>query len=156
MADIQVGDRFYIWKRTVVVEEILPGGRRGSGEHTVRVHPLDEKGRRVPRKIIPVADYVETRRLVKYGTQLAEGEAAPAQQRTTHVEVAVAEARAKKTSVVTPERRLANRITSTRYRMKNPEKSGRSEWTPAELKDMQDTIDTTVAELAALKEARNG
>lgn len=151
---VQVGDRFYVWRRTVVVEEILPQGRNGSAVHTVRTHPLDEKGKRVPRKTIPIADYVETHRLLKYGTQLADGElGTPQPTRTQRVETAVAEARAKKTRVMTPQRRLANRITSTRYKMKHPDKSGRSEWTPTELKEMQATIDAAVTELAALKGA---
>jgi hypothetical protein len=51
---------------------------------------------------------------------------------------------------VTPKKRLQNRITSTRYKLKHPEKNGRSEWSGHEIAEMERAIAETQAELAAL------
>lgn len=56
-----------------------------------------------------------------------------------------------RSSDLTPERRLRNKITSTRYRLKNPAKFKRASWTVAEVAEMERTMSDAQAELETVK-----
>lgn len=150
MTIVEKDSRWFLWGLVRIATGDRRTGRQGREEVLLLPEPTRETKGRKPH----FTDWVEEHRVEKYGTLLAVGEEAPnVKTKKNAVTAAVEAARSKVVKVVTPERRLANRITSARYRMKNPEKSGRSEWTAAELQDLQDTIDSAVAELAALKGA---
>lgn len=142
MTIIKDGEHRLLWRKV----RVCTGRREGKlGITEVRMTPVDRK----PGTKEHWTDWVEEPRVEKFGEPVASDYVPEA--RRSAVDVAVEKARKQKP--MTNERRLANRITSTRYKMKHPEKSRRESWTPAELREMQETIDTTVEELRLLKEA---
>lgn len=150
---IDIGTRWLLWSKVRVVTERSTEPRYGLPGPWLLAVPEDNLGANgKPTGKVHWTWWIEEGRCEKFGTPIAEGERVVVEQPTDAVEAAATAARKKK--VMTPERRLANRITSTRYRIKHPEKSGRSEWSPTELAEMKATIDEAVAELAALKEAK--
>lgn len=100
-------------------------------------------------------DWVPTIYFQRMFDPLPEGAPAPARRVRTNVEAAAEDARDEAAARpaatgVTPRKRLANKITSTRHKLRNPEKHGRSEWEPSEVKAMEDLMAECKAQIEAI------
>lgn len=149
---LETGARYYIWRRTRIVTG-KTRVRYGNVEYLCLPENLEKPGTPLRSKQI-IGDWIEPWRVEKYGERL-EAEDVRTDQTLLTVEERVEEAVAveRKRKVITPERRLANRITNTRHKMKHPEKYHRESWSAEELAEMEALIQTTQAELAAMREA---
>jgi hypothetical protein len=159
---IEVGSWWHIWgeRRQVLTRQTRPelSGRvytlkcpEGEYPMYVKLSPRASRGGKYSW-----SDWVLESALERQGMPLLDEhdpEAPPEAPPLTSAEViekVAEEARAQKVSGVTPKKRLQNRVTSTRYKIRNPQKHGREEWTPQEITEMEAHITKTKEEISAL------
>jgi len=146
---IEVGSRWAVWGAERTVEKIEPKPSRGS-DLFVLLSPKPVEGK--PGRY-HWTDWIPARSLAARGARLIDGEVFVAETRPTRSEtiVAAAEKARKGPKPLTEKRRVQNRVTSGRYKLKHPEKFGRSTWTPLERAEIEATIAAAQADLEKLK-----
>lgn len=151
---VEIGTRFYFRKETREVVELSVQPRAGwHPEPRARLSPK-ARGEGKPKE--HWTDWICTRALSVHAELLEDGDQREDEPRRTRVEIieaAADEARAAsvKTKALTPQRRIQNRITTLRHKLRHPEKHGRSEWNPTELKEIEKALADAEAERASMK-----
>lgn len=165
---VEIGSRWVVWgrPRTVLVR------RSGDGGSEVLAVPDRTPQQKTGLKMIGRGaeahhwtDWIPENSLEANGTMIGVGEATPEDQ--ARIDKLVREAErgrreaspeaaadsARQRAIITPEKRLKNRVTSARHKLNHPEKHGRTSWSDLERAEIEATMRDAQAQLASMKEA---
>jgi len=148
---VEVGSRWIIWRGVRRVEEFAELPHKGPGLYVRAVREGNHPETGKPHKP-HWTDWFPLRALVSHGEPLAEGAEAPKEPvRSSLADAIKAEMPKVSKRPMTPKRRAQNRVTSLRYKIKHPEKHGRSKWSKAEVQELANDLAEAEAELEALR-----
>jgi hypothetical protein len=155
-ARVEVGSRWMLWHKPRTVFAIDENHQRGYPGNPYALviperTPEEAAALRLVKHPTPHhwTDWIPLRSLENHGIPLPESGEVPAEvQDLVDADAAARKARstdavvakARKQAVITPEKRLKNRITSARHKLNHPEKHGRTEWTPLEVAEIEATM----------------